>query len=424
MQLKIWNIVLLLFLANTMTQAQQKQEAYGLAIEKFQRFYNHQQADSLYALFAPNLKAALSEVKTKEMMISLVSQVGHLTSTSIGSESNTRSVFKGVFEKATFEIVIALNEKNEWSALQVRPMPDAGANVPNDGKSPSNFTVTTQNGDTLYGTLAMPKSNSKPNVVLIIAGSGATDRNCNQKGMQTDAFKMLADSLQMAGIASLRFDKRGVGESHAAAGLGADLTINDFVHDALLFVRKIKSDNRFGKIFVAGHSEGALIGMLLANKEKIDGYISIAGAGDNIAKVISRQVKTNLPRSSALADSILSQLKKGKTLKVEDQNLAALFHPSVQPYLISWMAFEPQEEIKKLQIPVLILQGSTDLQVLVADAENLRQAQPKAKYYIIEGMNHVLKNASSDRNENLASYANPSLPIDADLCVAMIQFCK
>jgi esterase/lipase len=85
---------------------------------------------------------------------------------------------------------------------------------------------------------------------------------------------------------------------------------------------------------------------------------------------------------------------------------------------------KPQEEIKKLQIPVLILQGSTDLQVLVTDAENLRQAQPKAKYYIIEGMNHVLKNASSDRNENLASYTNPSLPIDADLCVAMIQFCK
>jgi pimeloyl-ACP methyl ester carboxylesterase len=164
--------------------------------------------------------------------------------------------------------------------------------------------------------------------------------------------------------------------------------------------------------------------MLLANKEKIDGYISIAGAGENIAKVISRQVKTNLPRSSALADSILSQLKKGKTVKVEDQNLAALFHPSVQPYLISWMAFEPQEEIKKLQIPVLILQGNTDLQVMVKDAENLRQAKPNAKYYIIDGMNHVLKNASSDRNENLASYNNPLLAIDLDLCAAIIQFCK
>jgi pimeloyl-ACP methyl ester carboxylesterase len=127
---------------------------------------------------------------------------------------------------------------------------------------------------------------------------------------------------------------------------------------------------------------------------------------------------------SALADSILSQLKKGKTVKVEDQNLAALFHPSVQPYLISWMAFEPQEEIKKLQIPVLILQGNTDLQVMVKDAENLSQAKPNAKYYIIDGMNHVLKNASSDRNENLASYNNPLLAIDLDLCAAIIQFCK
>lgn len=424
MQSKIWNIVIVLFFASTLTQAQQKHETYGWAIEKFQRYYNHQQADSLYALFAPNLKGALSAGQTKEMMIALSSQVGQLTSTSIGSESNTSAVFKGVFEKATFDIVIALNEKNEWSTLQVRPVQDQAANVPNDGKSPSNFKVTTKSGDTLYGTLTMPKGNSKPNVVLIIAGSGATDRNCNQKGMQTDAFKMLADSLQKAGIASVRFDKRGVGESYAAAGLSADLTMNDFVNDALLFMRKIKSENGFGKIFVAGHSEGSLIAMLLANKEKIDGYISIAGVGENIAKVISRQVKTNLPRSSALADSILSQLEKGKTVKVEDQNLAALFHPSVQPYLISWMAFEPQEEIKKLQIPVLILQGNTDLQVMVKDAENLRQAKPNAKYYIIDGMNHVLKNASSDRNENLASYNNPLLAIDLDLCAAIIQFCK
>ena len=91
---------------------------------------------------------------------------------------------------------VVLNEKNELSGLQVRPAKDDETNVQNDGKSPSNFKVTTKSGDTLYGTLTMPKSNPKPNVVLIIAGSGATDRNCNQKGMQTDAFKMLADSLQ------------------------------------------------------------------------------------------------------------------------------------------------------------------------------------------------------------------------------------
>ena len=424
MKSKTWSIIAFLLFISTFVSAQQKHEAYAIAIEKFQRYYNKQQADSLYAFYAANLKAALPVDKTKEMMVSLSSQVGNLKSTSLSSENNTNAVFKGVFEKATFNIVIALNEKNELSGLQVRPAKEEEANVPNDGKSPSNFKVTTKSGDTLYGTLTMPKSNPKPNVVLIIAGSGATDRNCNQKGMQTDAFKMLADSLQKEGIASVRFDKRGVGESQAAASLGADISLDVFINDAILFVQKIKSENRFGKIYVAGHSEGSLIAMVLANKEKIDGYISIAGAGENIAAVLSRQVKTNLPNSSVLADSVLNQLKKGKAVKVEDENLASLFHPSVQPYLISWMAYEPQEEIKKLNIPVLIIQGNTDLQVMVRDAENLRKAKPNAKYYIIEGMNHVLKNASSDRNENLSTYNNPQLPIDADLCAAIIQFCK
>lgn len=424
MKSKIWSILVVLFFTSTLVLAQQKHEAYAMAIEKFQRYYNKQQADSLYAFYAANLKAALPADKTNEMMISLSNQVGNLKSTSVASESSSSAVFKGIFEKATFNIIIALNEKNELSGLQIRPAKEEETNVPNDGKSPSNFTVTTKSGDTLYGTLTMPKGNPKPNVVLIIAGSGATDRNCNQKGMQTDAFKMLADSLQKEGIASVRFDKRGVGESQAAAALGADISLDVFINDALLFVKKMKASKQFGKIFVAGHSEGSLIAMVLASKEKIDGYISIAGAGENIAAVLSRQVKTNLPKSSVLADSVLNQLKKGKTVTVEDENLASLFHSSVQPYLISWMAYEPQEEIKKLNIPVLIVQGSTDLQVMVGDAENLRKAKPTAKYYIIEGMNHVLKNASSDRNENLATYNNPSLPIDSDLCAAIIQFCK
>lgn len=424
MKSKIWSILAILFFTSTFVQAQQKHEAYSIAIEKFQRYYNEQQADSLYAFYASNMKAALSVGKTKEMMMTLNGQVGKLKSTSLSSESNTSAVFKGVFEKVTFNIVVALNEKNELSGWQIRPIKEDEGSSNNDGKSPSNFKVDTKKGDTLFGTLTMPKSNPKPNVVLIIAGSGPTDRNCNQKGMQTDAFKMLADSLQKEGIASVRFDKRGVGESQAAATLGAVISLDVFINDAILFVQKIKSENRFGKIFVAGHSEGSLIAMVLANKEKIDGYISIAGAGENIANIISRQIKTNIPTSSLLADSILSQIKMGKIVKVEDENLKSIFHPNGQEFLISWMAYEPQEEIKKLNIPVLIIQGNTDLQVMVKDAENLRKAKPNAKYYIIEGMNHVLKNASSDRNENLATYNNPKLPIDADLCAAIIQFCK
>jgi len=405
--------------------AQTKHEAYSIAIEKFQRYYNEQNADSIYGMFSEKMRMALPLDKTKEMLTALNGQIGKLNSYSLSKEEAEKNVYTGNFEKTPLSILFSLNEKSELAGLLFQPVKtDEEKTVNADGKSPSNFKVTTKNGDTLYGTLTMPKSNSKPNVVLIIAGSGPTDRNCNQKGMNTDAFKMLADSLQNAGIASIRYDKRGSGESVSAAGLGQNLNFNDYVNDAILFVKKLKAENKFGKIFVAGHSEGSLIAMLLANREKIDGYISIAGAGENIANVISRQIKASAPKSSSLADSIIAELKKGKTVKVNDENLVSIFNSSTQPYLISWMAYEPQEEIKKLNIPVLILQGSTDLQVLVADAENLRKAKPTAKYYIIEGMNHVLKNSSADRNENLATYNNPKLPIDTDLCAAIIQFCQ
>lgn len=289
----------------------------------------------------------------------------------------------------------------------------------------NNFILPIATGDTLYGTLVSPKLQVKPNVVLIIAGSGPTDRDCNSlMGLRSDAFKMLADSLSTAGIASLRYDKRGVGDSKIKNQDESSVRFEDFVDDAVLLLRKLKSTQQFGKIFIAGHSEGALIGLLAAQREAVDGYISIAGAGENIGDVLSRQIRSSAPQMAAAADSIILQLKKGNRCSVTDPGLAAVFRESVQPFLIGWMKYSPDKEMAKLSIPVLILQGSTDLQVSVQDAERLRQANPKAKFYIIDGMNHILKFAPKDRTENFATYYKPELPIDSDLCAAIIQFCR
>jgi uncharacterized protein len=290
----------------------------------------------------------------------------------------------------------------------------------------NNFNVSTSKGDTLFGTLEMPnKLNQKPNVVLIIAGSGPTDRDCNSMlGMKSNAFKMLADSLSKAGIASVRYDKRGVGDSKNAAGSEEEIRFEDMANDAILFIKKIKSEGKFGKIFIAGHSEGSLLGMIAANKEQVDGFISISGPGEDAGKTLSKQIKTNAPQLSEETELILASLRKGKTLEAKNQSLASIFRLSVQPYLISWMAFDPQTEIKKLNIPILIIQGSTDLQVGISDAEALKQIKPTAKLVIIDQMNHVLKTVSSNRDENIASYNKPEMPIDSDLCLVMINFCK
>lgn len=292
-------------------------------------------------------------------------------------------------------------------------------------QSPNNFSITISEKLKLYGTIQMPANKTKPNIVLIIAGSGPTDRDCNSAlGLKTNSFKMLADSLAEAGIASLRYDKRGVGDSKDSIHQEADLNIDDFINDAVAIINQLKKSNQYAKIFIAGHSEGALIGLVAAQKTNCDGYISIAGAGENIANTLSWQIKKNAAQLSTAADSIIAQLKSGKTCEVTNNSLKSIFRSSAQPYLISWMKYEPEKMIAQLQIPVMILQGTQDLQVTVSNAENLKKAQPKAKYYLIEGMNHVLKYGGTDPASNMATYNQPELPIDSDLCSAMIQFCQ
>jgi fermentation-respiration switch protein FrsA (DUF1100 family) len=102
--------------------------------------------------------------------------------------------------------------------------------------------------------------------------------------------------------------------------------------------------------------------------------------------------------------------------------LNALARPSVQPYMISWFRYDPGQEISKLTIPVLIVQGTTDIQVSEEDARALASANPKAKLVLIEKMNHIFKEAQADRAGNIATYNNPSLPVASELVKRVVDF--
>ncbi len=288
------------------------------------------------------------------------------------------------------------------------------------------YVVTHNAKDTLWGTLQVPSNVQQPNLVIIIAGSGPTDRDGNSsQGLQTNAYKMLADSLEAAGIASLRYDKRGVGKSIPHAVQHEDqLRFDTYVNDVLLWVKQLEKEQGFGKLFLLGHSEGALLATLAAQQCKLAGVISVSGAGSPIGQILRQQIAKNAPAYQLQADTIINTLEKGQTLQVTTEALAPIFRASIQPYLISWMRYDPAKELAQLKLPLLILQGTADLQVPVSEAQKLRQACPTAKYYEIEAMNHVLKTVGNDQNANLAAYANPKLPIDSDLCHAIIAFCQ
>ena len=277
---------------------------------------------------------------------------------------------------------------------------------------------------TIFGTLQMPSTDGQVPLALIIAGSGPTDRDGNNTSMKNNSLKMLADSLQAHGIASLRYDKRGIAASVGAGLDESELRFENYIDDAVAWVNLLKEENWFSKIYIIGHSEGSLIGMVAAAKSPVDGFISLAGAGFKSGDLLKTQLSGQPETVKNVCYSIIDSLETGKTVSNVDPMLYSLFRPSVQPYMISWFKYNPCTEIQKLTIPVLIVQGTTDIQVSVDDAANLKKAKPDAAISIIEGMNHILKNAPADKQANLATYSDPVLPLNEDLIKSVTGFIK
>jgi pimeloyl-ACP methyl ester carboxylesterase len=291
--------------------------------------------------------------------------------------------------------------------------------------SESEIVLKTASGD-LYGTLTIPGNVKTSPIVIIIAGSGPTDRDGNSPlGVQTNAYKMLSSDLAENGISALRFDKRGIGESKSAMTSESELRFDTYINDVVDWVSLLKSDERFSAIIISGHSEGSLIGMIAAEQIPVDGFISISGAGKSIDTILQEQLKTKLPPELfEESNRILNDLGIGKMVSEVNPNLISLYRTSVQPYIISWIKYDPAKEIGKLKMPVLIIHGSTDLQVAVDDAKLLSSGKPDAKLLIIDHMNHILKESDMDVQKNMATYTNPTLPLKTELTDGIIRFIK
>jgi pimeloyl-ACP methyl ester carboxylesterase len=284
------------------------------------------------------------------------------------------------------------------------------------------ITLKTAAGD-ISGTLTLPDRKGSA-VALIIAGSGPTDRNGNSMFTNNNSLQMLARALANAGIASVRFDKRGVAKSAQAMKNEADLRFEDYIKDAAAWIQLLKKDKQFNGVIVIGHSEGSLIGMVAAATAGAKKFVSIAGTARPIDEILMEQLQTSSKELHDMSVPILDSLKKGLLVTNVDKKLATIFRPSVQPYMISWLKFNPQKEIKKLNMPVLLVQGTNDMQVPVEDAKLLSAAKPAAQLKLIQNMNHVLKQVEGDREANAASYKDPSLPISPGLIDAITVFIR
>jgi hypothetical protein len=284
-------------------------------------------------------------------------------------------------------------------------------------------TLHTESGD-LFGTLEVPKGSAPFPVALIISGSGPTDRNGNNLITgQNNSLKLLAEAMASRGIASFRYDKRGIAESIMAGANEEDLRFEIYINDAVLWGRELRKNRRFSSLVVIGHSEGSLIGMVACHKLDADGFISIAGAGFPASHLILRQLKPMLPEDEFnRAKSIVERLKQGEIVKEVPATFNALFRLSVQPYLISWFNYDPARELAKLQVPALIIQGTTDIQITMANAKELAKSNSKSELLVIEGMNHILKEVPGNQQQQMNSYRDPHLPIAPELIDSIVTF--
>ena len=273
------------------------------------------------------------------------------------------------------------------------------------------------------GTQSFPKSKDRALACLIIPGSGPTDRNGNNGSiLMSNAYKFLSDSLASAGFAVIRYDKRGVAESADSDFREAFMTIDEYVKDAARWIKDMKSNTRFTKVVVIGHSEGSLIGMLAADSSGADAFISLAGPAKRADSLLLNQLRNQSLSIYEESEKIIRQLNAGKNVEQVSPLLKAVFRPSVQNYLRSWFKYEPKTIISQMKIPVMIVQGTTDIQVEPIEGNLLHQAKPEADFLLISGMNHILKQAPEDRNANLSTYFNPELPLHPKLIPGLIQF--
>ena len=270
--------------------------------------------------------------------------------------------------------------------------------------------VSFNNGDAvLKGTLVMPENaSSQTPVLLMVTGSGLQNRD--EEFFEHKPFAVIADALARQGIATLRYDDRGFGES---TGDLVNVTTEDFKNDALAGVELLRK--QFKRVGILGHSEGGTIGLMLAAEGKVDFVVSLAGMVVSGEKTLLEQNRWTLQQSEYSQDvidryctaleSLFDELKVGRNpeptvhdLPTElEKNLQLAQAQSSTPYMRHFLALDLSDRLGKITCPVLALNGTKDRQV--NGEENLNALRNglagQKEIRVIEGVNHLFQHCNT-----------------------------
>jgi hypothetical protein len=279
----------------------------------------------------------------------------------------------------------------------------------------------------LRGTLLAPAATPRA-AVVILPGSGAIDRDGDNRegGVLASPYRLLAEALAELGIASVRIDKRGIRGS-AAAGDANAVTIGDYARDAAAWLAEARARTGLRCVWLLGHSEGGLVALAAREGDNVCGLILVASPGRPVGQALREQLRAN-PANAPILDAAfaaIGRLEAGQ--RVDEATLhpalRPLFAAALQDYWIDMLSRDPAAMLAGYRRPVLVMSGTRDLHVNEADARALAGSGPGVRLVLLPGVNHVLKQVDSDdRAANIATYANPALPLAPGIAEAVAGF--
>ena len=270
--------------------------------------------------------------------------------------------------------------------------------------------VSFSNGSAvLKGTLVLPENHTQNTpVLLMVTGSGLQNRD--EEIFEHKPFAVISDALARQGIATLRYDDRGFGES---TGDLVNVTTEDLKNDALAGVELLR--NQFKRVGILGHSEGGTIGLMLAAESKVDFVVSLAGGAVSFEKTLLDQNRWTLQQAGysqdvtdrycAALESLFDELKAGRNpeptnhgLPTElEQNLQMAKAQSSTPYMRYFLGLDLTDRLGRITCPVLALNGTKDRQV--NGEENLNALRNglagQKEIRVIEGVNHLFQHCNT-----------------------------
>lgn len=283
---------------------------------------------------------------------------------------------------------------------------------------------------TLAGALCLPEGVPVATVV-ILPGSGPVTRDGDIPAtrMFPGTYRLLAESLAAEGIATVRVDKRGAFGS-AAEGVDPNaVTLDRYAEDARAWIAATREATGASCVWLLGHSEGGLVALRAAEEaEGLCGVILAAVPGRRMGVLLREQLQSNPANAPVLeqAFAAIDSLESGKPVDVGPLHpaLHPLFAPVLQHYLMDMMRVEPARLIAAVRVPILIVQGTQDIQVKLTDAEILHAASPSSTLAILDKVGHTLKEVPKGERGVMAVYTNADLPIARAVVSMVAEYIK